>query len=159
MAPEAWHRHCHGFGWWKMRSQFSFQHSRETGHEWERKLSGCLLHTASDTIDRYSLHQSYTLYSSPISLCLYTHPVLLLIVWVHCSLSSLASFLSWSHFLSHTACNYTHILIQRTERGGKEERAWGEKEWMCEKEGRRELHQYVSFQFYSPEPRHCWHPL
>lgn len=64
----------------------------------------------------------------------------------------------------HTACNYTHILIQRTERrgegrGGKEEGALGEKEWMCEKEGRRELHQYVSFQFYSPEPRHCWHPL
>jgi len=69
----------------------------------------------------------YTLYSSLISLCLYTHPVLLLIVWVHCSLSSLASFLSWSHFLSHTACNYTHIHTQTTERGGKEEGAWGER--------------------------------
>lgn len=51
------------------------------------------------------------------SLCLCTSPVLMLIVRVHCSLSSLASFLSWSHFLSHTACNYTHIR--------REEGAWG----------------------------------
>lgn len=67
----------------------------------------------------------FTLYSSLISLCLCAHPVLLLIVWVHCSLSSLASFLSWSHFLSHTACHYTQIHIQRTEREGKEEGPWG----------------------------------
>lgn len=56
VTPDAWHWHCHGFGWWRMRSPFSFQHSRDTGHEWERKLSGCLLHTSSDTIDRCSLH-------------------------------------------------------------------------------------------------------
>lgn len=70
--------------------------------------------------------------ASSLRLC--THPVLLLIVWVHCSLSSLASFLSWYHFLSHSACNYTHIR--------REEGAWSGR--VNVGEGRKEVRKRVA---------------
>lgn len=66
-------------------------------------------------------------------------------------------FLGFTSF--HTLHAAKHIFTYRGQRGRGKRRRHGVEEWMCEKEGRRELHQYVSFHFYSPEPRHGWHPL
>lgn len=165
MAPEAWHWYCHGFGWWKMRSQFSFQHSRDTGHEWERKLSGCLLHTAwhyrplltPSAWPRLLRNRTLSIPASSLSAC-----ALILSSCLLCeSIAYYHHLLPFSLGLTsfHTLLATTHIFTYRGQRGEGRRRGHGVKEWMCEIEGRRELHQYVSFQFYSPEPRHGWHPL
>lgn len=95
-----------------------------------------------------------TLYSSLIFLpvhssCPPAYCVSPLLIIITCFLSLLVS-------LPFTHCLQLHTYSQRGGREGGGGTGW-KSECVRKKEG-RELHQYVSFQFYSPEPRHGWHP-
>lgn len=144
----------------------SLKHTRDTGHERMCEREKFLdvfpilhltlstgLHSTSTNLAKATKEPS-TLYSGLIRLpvhssCSSAHCVILLLIIITCFLSL---FLCRSHFLSHIV---THIF---TYRGGWKSETLSM--CVCKREQRykEELHQYVSYWFYSPEPRHGRHP-